>query len=182
MQRKTYYESDNSKLRRHAHQEQLEINLNAYEKQNKLRMQCAQWLNGERYNVGFTITLKGNLRFKDEVIAKAKVRRLWNAIDRKYYTKGEVKKGKRISRVGSMEKGSVTGLHWHYAVDTGGFDEDTFMRIAETIWINDLDGECLYKNEKHEDGSRWVGYTLKDVTVFNSDAIDLDTSYINYCD
>ena len=122
------------------------------------------------------------MRFKDEIIAKIKVRRLWNAIDRAYFTKGEVRKGKRFNRIGVIEKGEVTGIHWHYAIDTMGFDEETFLRIAETIWINELDGECLHKCEKHDDGSRWVGYTLKNVTVFNSDAIDLDTTHINYCD
>lgn len=183
--RKSEWKADVDYLRRHCREQGIDLTDDDYKKNEQLKIQKMKWIeeNGN-WNAAFVLTFNGTLGNdalredkKADEEAHKKVRKFWNIIDRQRYGKKGVKNGKRYKRIGTKEKGKTgTNRHWNYIIDTDGESVKLFIARATDVWETMLGMGKLHVIE--DVSLRWGVYSAKEISIFNSDALDEVTTHL----
>ena len=106
-----------------------------------LRQAHIDWMNSSNVNVYATLKFKNGYDIGEQQ-AQLIVQIYLNKLDRTYYTKQQIRQGKRVERFVYLHKGrSKQNTHYHIAFAAVGL-VPTFCTVAHSIWSRSFNETC----------------------------------------
>lgn len=106
-----------------------------------LRQAHINWVNSSQANVYATLKFKNGYDIGEQS-AQRVLQIFLNKLDRAYYTKLQLRQGKRIGRFVYLHKGrSQQNIHYHIAFTAVGL-VPTFCNVAYSIWSSSFAETC----------------------------------------
>ena len=119
-----------------------------------------------------------------EARAEKTLRRWWNEIDRHFYGNTFKRQAKRTKRACLIEKGK-SGTNYHYHIHTKRPEDrdislKKYMQMLELLWKRLSSAGYVNEFEPNTNNIAWAGYTTKEITATNTDALDLSASNFEF--
>ena len=148
---------------------------------NKNRKALTDWIAQTDWELAVTLTFRYDIT---EARARKTLRRLWNEVDRNFYGNAVKRQAKRTKRACLIEKGK-SGTNYHYHIHAKRPEDrdislKKYMQVFELLWKRL--GSAGFVNEivLNTDNMAWAGYTTKEITATNTDALDLSASNFEF--
>ena len=148
---------------------------------NKNRQAIIDSLLKTNWELAVTLTFHYDIT---EARANKTLRRWWNEIDRYFYGNAVKRLAKRTKRACLIEKGK-SGTNYHYHIHAKRpTDRDIslkkYMQMLELLWKRLSSAGYVNEFEPNTNNIAWAGYTTKEITATNTDALDLSASNFEF--
>ena len=116
--------------------------------------------------------------------AEKTLRRLWNEVNRNFYGNAVKRQAKRTKRACLLEKGK-SGTNYHYHIHAKRPEDrdislKKYMQMLELRWKRLSSAGYVNEFEPNTNNIAWAGYTTKEITATNTDALDLSASNFEF--
>ena len=116
--------------------------------------------------------------------AEKTLRRWWNEVDRNFYGNAVKRQAKRTKRACLLEKGK-SGTNYHYHIhakrpEDRAISLKKYMQMLELLWKRLSSAGYVNEFEPNTNNIAWAGYTTKEITATNTDALDLSASNFEF--
>ena len=148
---------------------------------NKNRKALTDWIAQTDWELAVTLTFHYDIT---EARANKTLRRLWNEIDRYFYGNAVKRLAKRTKRACLIEKGK-SGTNYHYHIHAKRPEDrdislKKYMQMLELLWKRLSSAGYVNEFEPNTNNIAWAGYTTKEITATNTDALDLSASNFEF--
>jgi len=150
---------------------------------NKNRQAIIDSLLKTNWELAVTLTFRYDIT---EARARKTLRRWWNEIDRDFYGNAVKRQAKHAKRACLLEKGK-SGTNYHYHIHAKrpadrNISLKKYMQVLELLWKRLSSAGYVNEFEPNTNNIAWAGYTTKEITATNTDALDLSASNFEFVD